>query len=273
MTDHATISSLHAFFLAGVISSSYVLSVYISRLIAEPRPPLWRNDPAVIKARSLLASASTALSCGLVYLTVKANVNGDGTTTLEYLGIPHKSFALIPEAWKAYFIVPALFLGPLYSTFLDGALPFQRNWDFKTDLVSRFTTWEGIRNYLMAPITEEVTYRACVLSVYRLAAYTRKTMIWVAPCWFGLAHIHHGFETYKRMGKTSSALRTALMSTIFQFIYTTVFGWLCSFLFLRTGSIIVPTIAHIFCNVMGFPAITWELKQFPSHRICDYPRV
>lgn len=197
----------------------------------------------------------------------------------------------------AYLIVPLLFLGPLYAAFLEAALPLQKNWDFP----SRLSSWEGFRNYIMvrriptssmqyltfikAPVTEEITYRACVLSLLQLSKCSRAVMIWVAPCWFGLAHIHHAYETYKRLGRTTGALRTAMLSsrkykvvlkgvqdndlrpTVFQFIYTTVFGWLCSFLFLRTGSIFVPISAHVFCNIMGFPMLPQELKEYPNRRI------
>lgn len=123
-----------------------------------------------------------------------------------------------------------------------------------------------------------------MLSLLQLSNYSRGVMIWAAPCWFGLAHIHHAYETYKRLGRTSGALRTAMLSSrkyvvvlivqnsdlrpsVFQFIYTTVFGWLCSFLFLRTGSILVPISAHVFCNIMGFPMLPQELKEYPNRRI------
>ncbi|KAI5119474.1 hypothetical protein M0805_007208 [Coniferiporia weirii] len=264
------LSRQDALFLAGLVSSSYVVSVYVSLLIAKPRPPMWRNDPAVIKARSILASLSTVLCCVLVSFTIWSNLPNKTNvlrSTVEHLGLPLKSLVPSLESLKPYMIVPFLFLGPLYATFLGDSLPFQRDWSFEKDLVPRFSTWEGVRNYVMAPITEEVTYRACVLSMYKLAGYSKNTMVWAAPCWFGMAHIHHAFETYKRLGKTPSALHTALISTVFQFAYTTVFGWLCSFLFLRTGSIFVPITAHIFCNIMGFPQITWELRQFPGHKL------
>ncbi|KAH8112766.1 hypothetical protein DFH11DRAFT_1603784 [Phellopilus nigrolimitatus] len=256
--------------LVGLISSSYVVSIYISLLFARPRPPLWRNDPAVIKARSVMASLSSILCCAIVHLTIKSNF--DEASNATYLSLKHLGLSTLLslpsfEWLRAHLIVPALFLGPLYATFLSGTLPFQQSWDFHEDFVLRISTWEGFRNHVMAPITEEITYRACVLSVYKLSGYSKNAMIWVAPCWFGTAHIHHAFETYKRLGKTADALRTALLSTVFQFIYTTVFGWLCSFLFIRTGSVSVPIIAHMFCNIMGFPDLTWELKEHPSRKL------
>ena len=70
------LSQSQGFWLAGLVASSYVGSVYVSLLIARPRPPLWRNEPAVIKARSLLASFSSILCCSLVYFVARSASNG-----------------------------------------------------------------------------------------------------------------------------------------------------------------------------------------------------
>lgn len=55
------------------------------------------------------------------------------------------------------------------------------------------------------------------------------------------------------MNRTTKALQNALLSSSFQFVYTTIFGWYASYLFLRTGSLIPPILCHSFCNIMGFP--------------------
>jgi hypothetical protein len=57
--------------LAFVIASSYVAAVYISNIITPPRPPVWRDEPRVIKTRSVLASLSSLLSCAIVWWAVK----------------------------------------------------------------------------------------------------------------------------------------------------------------------------------------------------------
>jgi intramembrane prenyl-peptidase len=46
-----------------------------------------------------------------------------------------------------------------------------------------------------------------------------------------------------------------LSTTAFQLLYTTVFGWYSSFLFIRTGHLAAPFLAHAFCNHMGFPPV------------------
>jgi len=48
---------------------------------------------------------------------------------------------------------------------------------------------------------------------------------------------------------------------VFQFMYTTIFGAYSALLFISTGHVIGPIIAHKFCNHMGFPDFR-EMFQF-----------
>ena len=41
-----------------------------------------------------------------------------------------------------------------------------------------------------------------------------------------------------------------------QLTYTSLFGAYSSYLFLRTGFLIGPLLAHVFCNAMGLPDFT-----------------
>jgi len=170
------------------------------------------------------------------------------------------------SAGLAHLVTPLLFLGPLYGSYLRGELPFQRNWMWETHIENRFFSVHGLRNYWIAPITEEVVFRACVLSIYHLSGASKKYMIYFAPLTFGLAHVHHVWDTYNRYGRTQLAIQRALAMTTFQLCYTTLFGMHVSYLFLRTGSILPPITAHIWCNIMGIPEIVRELKMFPRHR-------
>ena len=40
---------------------------------------------------------------------------------------------------------------------------------------------------------------------------------------------------------------------LFQLSYTTAFGWLATYLFLRTGHLLAPVLAHCACNYLGLP--------------------
>ncbi|KXZ55172.1 hypothetical protein GPECTOR_3g319 [Gonium pectorale] len=48
----------------------------------------------------------------------------------------------------------------------------------------------------------------------------------------------------------------------FQMLYTCVFGWLATYLFLRTGHLAAPVVAHMFCNWAGFPPFG-EMAEHP----------
>lgn len=110
-------------------------------------------------------------------------------------------------------------------------------------------------------------------------------MIFWSPLLFGLAHVHHAIDTFYAKGGDWSAAKSALFNTctylalfdvhrslscaVFQLSYTSLFGFYASFLFLRTGSILPPITAHIFCNIMGIPMIGYELHRHAKSRNCE----
>ena len=55
-------------------------------------------------------------------------------------------------------------------------------------------------------------------------------------------------------------LLPALLRTLFQFAYTTLFGWYANFVFVRTGSLPAVVLAHAFCNWMGLPRVWGRLE-------------
>jgi prenyl protein peptidase len=68
------------------------------------------------------------------------------------------------------------------------------------------------------------------------------------------------------MGKTNRALKNALFSSLFQFVYTTIFGWYASYLFLRLESLWPPVFVHSFCNIMGFPDFNYINHRPPMQK-------
>ncbi|KAF8802202.1 hypothetical protein BYT27DRAFT_7197287 [Phlegmacium glaucopus] len=289
MQPSPVISSSSALFISLSFAVIYVGSLYLSKnarlsFVSKPyrtklgredeerekmKSERWRDDPDVIRARLAAVSVATVICCLgvfavlLFYGTVKG-IDAVAQDTLLRLGLLPQ-FGL--SAGLAHLITPLLFLGPLFCSYLRRELPFQRNWMWETHVMARFLSVHGLRNYWIAPMTEEIVFRACVLSIYHLSGASRKYMIYFAPLTFGLAHVHHAWDTYNRYGRTWSAAQRALAITIaFQLCYTTLFGMHVSYLFLRTGSILPPITAHIWCNIMGIPEIVWELKIFPKHR-------
>ncbi|XP_026686907.1 CAAX prenyl protease 2 [Diaphorina citri] len=105
-----------------------------------------------------------------------------------------------------------------------------------------------VRNYIVAPLSEEFTFRACMLPLL-LQVFKPNTAIFVAPLFFGAAHLHHLMERLQ----SGMSWRHALLISCFQFSYTSLFGGYSAFLFVRTGHFVAPFLAHAFCNHMGFP--------------------
>ncbi|KAI6114244.1 CAAX protease self-immunity-domain-containing protein [Pisolithus sp. B1] len=262
LSNPLSIWSAHA--LAAIYTTAYVGSIYVSKgarlsfskakahldfgyLRPKEKHERWRDDPG--PTGPVRAIAGNELDRFTLL-----------PLTLSRLGITFSG--LLP-----FLVTPVLYLGPLYSRFLVGTLPFQRNWTYQEDFVSVLFSVTGIRNYVVAPITEEVVFRACVLSGYYLANASKARMILLSPLAFGAAHIHHGWEVYNRYGRSPAAFKRAAIGTAFQFAYTTVFGFYCSYLFLRTGSVFPPIAAHVFCNVMGVPQPGHDIGQRPDRKL------
>ena len=53
----------------------------------------------------------------------------------------------------------------------------------------------------------------------------------------------------------------AVFRSLFQFTYTTLFGWYAAFLYLRTGSLPGVILAHSFCNWMGLPRLWGRVES------------
>ncbi|KAG2130786.1 CAAX protease self-immunity-domain-containing protein [Suillus bovinus] len=288
----ALLSITSAHLLSGLFASLYVGSIYAfkdARLrfskrkvnLPEGQARLkfqnerWRDDPDVIKARLLAVTSATLICCLIVFIVMKnsnrdneivcyqvASMGNHNLTTNAWLHLGFTWSHVLP-----LLITPLLFSGPLYVQFLEKTLPFQKDWNFEDHVLFRFFSIVGLRNYFVAPITEEFVFRACVLTVYHLAGASRMKMIFLSPLVFGAAHIHHAFETYHRYGRSATAAKRAIISTIIQFAYTSIFGFYCSYLFLRSGSLLPPITAHMFCNVMGIPQPNHEISLMPNRKL------
>ncbi|KAK4053236.1 CAAX prenyl protease [Microbotryomycetes sp. JL221] len=241
-----------------------------------------RNDPAVIKSRLVAVTIATVVSLSSSIHTIMSNsTKPHWSTILSLLGLGIKpplsslssssSTTTVIQRWTRLVCIPlgltaSLFFGSLYISWLTQSLPGQQfgTWQH---IKREYLTWQGLRNFVWGPLTEEVVFRTCIVSMSSLSGMSRTQLVFVTPLYFGLAHVHHAYESYVNGGRTSQALKSSLLQTAFQFTYTTVFGWYASFLFLRTGSIVPPLLSHTFCNVMGLPPLAWALRAFPERQI------
>nr|XP_042705577.1 CAAX prenyl protease 2 isoform X3 [Chrysemys picta bellii] len=132
-----------------------------------------------------------------------------------------------------------LFLGPLIQLSMDCP------WDWVDGLKVMFdprfwalclSDMRWLRNQVIAPLTEELVFRACMLPML-IPCTGLGPAIFTCPLFFGVAHFHHVIEQLRfRQGSVAS-------------------------IFLSAGHLIGPVLCHSFCNYIGFPAICAALEH------------
>ena len=100
-----------------------------------------------------------------------------------------------------------------------------------------------------------------------------------SPLIFGVAHVHHLHEhinSSRRLGAgylttafTPSVILPGLIRSIFQFLYTSLFGIIAAFIYVRTSSLIACILAHSFCNWMGLPRFWGRVGQEIGEEMLD----
>jgi len=79
-------------------------------------------------------------------------------------------------------------------------------------------------------------------------AYTPWVVVCLNPLCFGLAHVHHLFEKLN----TGANPVNAILSSLVQFTYTSIFGVIATLLLMRTGSVYAAILSHIMCKASVF---------------------
>jgi prenyl protein peptidase len=101
------------------------------------------------------------------------------------------------------------------------------------------------------PVSEELIWRSLTISIHILARFSAKQIIFLTPLYFGIAHVHHLYEF--RITNPGTPLFVAVARSLFQFTYTSLFGFFAAFVFLRTGNVYPAILTHTFCNWVGLP--------------------
>lgn len=84
-----------------------------------------------------------------------------------------------------------------------------------------------------------------------LAHVPNTKIVFLTPIIFGLAHVHHFYEF--RITHPHTPVIAALLRSLLQFSYTTLFGGYVTFIYMRTGSLLSVILVHAFCNWRGLP--------------------
>lgn len=264
------LSAVQAVLGALSLTCFFVASLYLWTLLGYADED--RDNPSTIKRRSL--STIVTCCCSTLLILWLAEPSSHGFTLQRLFGLE------LQDAFRACLVcvglTALLFLGPLAQHLLmvcagDASL-----------LSAPGGTWICVRNLLMAPVTEEFVFRACLARLWAAASISHTVIIFCGPFFFALAHAHHFLEHLRKSRRGSTVwpgarpahgrrqpyfdqhVMKALTIILFQIFYTSLFGAYASFLLLRTGSTIAVILAHTFCNHQGFPDFSF-VGATPGH--------
>lgn len=225
-----------------------------------------RDSPSVIRARVRSVSLACA-ACVVVNVAILA-LYGHATPrdVLRLWGV----WPIYPlDIARLLGLVAVLFVGPLFK-----GLVAEGEWrditpsNIKAELID---SWTGYRNIIVAPASEELVFRSLVISLYLLAKVSPTRIVFTTPLIFGMAHLHHLSENVRTRtppGQSSPPLAIWLQCiavSLFQFAYTSLFGFFAAFALLRTGNLPAVILVHSFCNWMGVPQFWGRVGQFAPH--------
>ncbi|EPE29698.1 hypothetical protein GLAREA_00858 [Glarea lozoyensis ATCC 20868] len=223
----------------------YVVPFYLSST-TRPSANLSRDAPSVIRGR--IASVTTSCTiCSIATFVILCTIVKDGTFGAAFHAMGWYPIGIL-ETVKAVGLTAVLFLGPLFEAgIVQGGW---RDW-IRLRGLSMLSGWMGYRNIVAGPVTEEILFRSASVPLLLLSQTSNKTIIFLTPIIFGLAHVHHFYEF--RITHPHTPVTAAFLRSLLQFTYTTLFGGYATFLYLRTGSLLAVILVHAFCNWMGFP--------------------
>ena len=144
-----------------------------------------------------------------------------------------------------------LYIGPLFErVFVERDLDDLRHRG-AGPIIESLASWQGYRNYVAGPITEEIIFRSVLIPLHLIAKVSPSKIVFLTPLYFGIAHVHHCYEFV--LTHPHAPVLHAVVRTLFQLMYTTLFGWFAAWIFVRTGSLYACIIIHAFCNWVGLP--------------------
>ncbi|CAB3996191.1 CAAX prenyl protease 2-like [Paramuricea clavata] len=235
---------------AGALTSCFILAISYILVFYIKKSPYHRDHPETIKLRCIRAVGFCIVAPFFIQLL--SQTSQEGVSVCHWLGIHLDNVVL--AAVLPLLLTMTLFTGPLTMMFLARELPFMSGFSLSMNMII-------VRNFIVAPLTEELIYRACMIPLL-VPSMGLVGAVFICPLLFGVAHFHHAIE---RLQARENVLNVCL-GTLFQFSYTTLFGIYSAFIFIRTGHFIGPFICHSFCNYMGMP-------EFDQISYTKYPKV
>ncbi|MCJ1356591.1 MAG: hypothetical protein MMC33_006586 [Icmadophila ericetorum] len=233
----------------------YVLPFYLSPT-TRPSPNTPALSTSVIRGR-IRSVTLTCIICSII--TVRLIQLYTRATVLESFHQLAWYPISVVDTVKPIFLTIILFAGPLFERgIVEGGW---RDWIVGKGVVEELSSWMGWRTYIAGPLSEEILFRSLLVSIALLSPLLPAPILLYTPLYFGIAHIHHFYEFY--LTNPGVPIVPALLRSLFQFAFTTVFGWYATFVYLRTGNVWSVVITHAFCNWMGLPRV-WGRVELPG---------
>lgn len=207
--EGAPLSRLVALIACVVMALGYVLVLYVPTFVLRLPP-----------STSLESFLIRRFTCALVFSAISALASASllGIGSFRDVFIMLSFFGIRKDhMWQAL-VFPLLLSSLLYMGSLVSKLLFLHGWRkragnsfFDPDLCNIFvaaarisfehslacvhnvTAW---RNYVVAPFTEELVFRACMIPLLLCSGFQTQNIIFFGPIFFSLAHLHHFMELY-----------------------------------------------------------------------------
>jgi prenyl protein peptidase len=224
-----------------VISAIFVINIYLFTPKGNNQRFLPRNNPKTVVRRMI----GVIFSCltGFFYTWVVSDHKNIYQLFSEVGIISSQPVYFLP-----ILLALSLFLGPTVGLIISDGFIISEN-------LGSVYFW---RAYVLSPLAEEFVFRSCVITILLQGGASNNFIIYYSPFFFGLAHLHHAYELYFNQ---NNSLTDTIALVVFQFSYTTIFGWLVSFVFLETKSFLTVVLLHSFCNSIGFPDFSLLISE------------
>ena len=243
--------------ISGTLVCFCIAVIYVGSLyLWTPSKYVHRDHPVVIKFRFVRVTIVCLLLFPFLWYCSTTSNHGVMARPL-YVWVGIRIQGLLMSIIMPFLLTMLLFTGPLTLHYFDGVFNLYKDPKYWSSNI-RNLVW--VRNHIVAPLSEEFAFRACMLP-FLVPSFGEYKAMFVCPLFFGVAHFHHLIEKIRN----GSYVKTAVLHATFQFVYTTLFGTYSAFLFLRTNNLMAPVVAHAFCNHMCFPNFQ-EIFNHPQPR-------
>lgn len=200
-----------------------------------------RADINIIRKRLLVTALCVpALSFIPTYIEQR-RICADSTAFWVLIGFGHtNALQIFYDILQGALPVLILFMGSILTIALEG----------QVQIIFRDTIESWIRDLVVSPIMEELCFRSGLVSYLHMRKWTYTQLIFVSPLFFSVSHVHHLYDNIYNRGM---CVLNAVIVAVIQCTYTYAFGCFAAFLLVASGGFVAPCVAHVICNMFGFP--------------------